>query len=81
MARMAVIRNGVVENVVEMGSAQWSPPVGTTLVAAGSEAGPGWSWDGRAFVPPPMPEPPVPFKSAIERRIEALEAKAAGARS
>ena len=51
----AIIRNGTVENVVLWdGETEWTPPEGTELVALdGRPAGPGWSFDGTTFTPPP----------------------------
>lgn len=51
----AIIRDGVVENVVEWdGESTWTPPDGTTLQPLnGSPAGPGWSFDGSEFTAPP----------------------------
>ena len=60
----AIIRDGIVENVAEWdGESPWTPPDGTTLQSLeGSTAGPGWSFDGSAFVPPePVVSPPRPL--------------------
>lgn len=49
---------------------------GAVLLPAGSPAGPGWTWDGRAWGAPPAVEPtPDPLLA----RLEAAEARAAAA--
>lgn len=57
--RYAVVRDGMVENVIRWdGEAEWSPPEGADLVALGEAAiGPGYTWDGAAFTAPPPVEP------------------------
>lgn len=54
----AVIRNGLVENVVSWdGETDWTPPEGSDVVALHDRiAGPGWTYDGSTFTPPPAPE-------------------------
>lgn len=51
----ALIANGVVENIVVWdGESAWSPPPGCTLVeVTGTATGPGWTYDGATFSPPP----------------------------
>lgn len=63
--RYAIIKNTVVENVIEIepGSA-WEPEDGMTIVQS-DIAGPGWSYVKGEFVaPPPLPEP-VPEKITL----------------
>jgi hypothetical protein len=51
--RHAVVRDGVVENVVEWnGDSEWTPPEGATVVAATDSVGVGWSYDGETFSAP-----------------------------
>lgn len=56
MTRIAVIDNGVVENIIEADPS--FTIAGKTLVPA-SNAGIGWTWNGSQFSPPPKPDPPV----------------------
>lgn len=63
--RYAVVRDNVVENVVEWdGESDWIAPEGTVLVQS-EEASPGNSYDGKTFTPAapvdPVPEPPTPL--------------------
>lgn len=65
--RHAIVKSGVVENVVEWdGETAWTPPEGTTLAPLGeSPAGPGWTFDGSIFAPPVQP-PRVTVKTREE---------------
>lgn len=56
--RIALIRNGIVENVAEA-PAGWTPPDGYTAVELpdGSPVGPGHTYDGVTFTPPADPSP------------------------
>jgi len=57
--RHAIIKNGLVTNVVLWDKqTDWTPPEGAEVVALddGTPAGPGWTYDGTTFTPPP-PEP------------------------
>ena len=60
--RHAVIREGIVENVIELDEGSgWAPPDGCTVVAIGDAVcGPGWTVDGESFTAPadsdPVPE-------------------------
>lgn len=57
--RYAVVRDGIVENVILWdGERPWQPPEGTTAVACATEVSIGWIYDGDAFQPPPD-DPPV----------------------
>ena len=52
--RKAIVQTatGLVVNVIELKpGAQWTPPDGCQVRNAG-KCGPGWSWNGRGFVPP-----------------------------
>lgn len=55
--RLAEVDAGIVVNVIEV------DPAAVPDWAAGwpeaGEAGPGWTWDGEAFTPPPEPETPL----------------------
>jgi hypothetical protein len=77
--RVAVIRDGVVENVIIAAPGFELPSA--TLVDA-EDAAIGATFDGRRFVrpEPPPPEPEQPRRPTIEERIAALEAKADVAR-
>lgn len=61
--RYAVVRDGVVENVVMWGGeSAWAPPEGTVLVKA-DDASPTDLYDGKTFTrsaPQAEPEPPAP---------------------
>lgn len=72
MTRYAVIRSGVVENVVDLApGAKWAPPEGTSLVAH-DRAGPGWLYDGSAFAAPVVPEAEAPRRPKVVTDVEAL---------
>jgi hypothetical protein len=53
--RKAVIADGVVINVIEVDPDQ-IPDWAQGFPEAG-DAGPGWTWDGESFAPPPEPDP------------------------
>lgn len=61
--RYAVVRDGVVENVVMWDDeSEWDPPEGTVLVKS-DDASPADLYDGKAFTrpaPQAEPEPPAP---------------------
>ncbi|PPD10321.1 MAG: hypothetical protein CTY36_00040 [Methylocystis sp.] len=48
--RLALVRNGVVENVI-LADADYAPEDGVLAVPAGV-CGPGWVYDGETFHPP-----------------------------
>jgi hypothetical protein len=55
--RYAIIRDGTVENTVELDEgATWSPPDGATLVPSDT-AGPGWTYSEGVFTAPADPSP------------------------
>lgn len=56
--RIAIIHNGVVENLIEA-DADYDPGKGVLAVATDT-AGPGWSYDGKNFQAPAPTPPPVP---------------------
>lgn len=79
MARMAVVNDitGVVDNVITASPSFQIP--GHTLVQS-DVAGPGWTYAGGTFTPPPpVVEEPTPetaldgYLALIERRIRKLE--------
>lgn len=57
MARYAIVRAGLVDVAEWDGQSAWSPGVGAVLIELeeGSQVGPGWSYDGSTFSPPPAP--------------------------
>jgi hypothetical protein len=62
MARYAMVQDasGIVVNVIEWDgdTATWQPPAGYTMVEdTESKAGPGYSYAGGQFVPPPGGNP------------------------
>jgi len=62
MARYAMVQDSsqIVVNVIEWSGneSDWIPPVGYTMVEdTKGEAGPGYSYDGTTFTPPPGGEP------------------------
>lgn len=62
MARVCIIKNGVVENVALYIEVPNSPPPGydvSYIAVANDLAGPGWLWDGELFSNPSTPPPPV----------------------
>ena len=75
--RYALIRKGLVENVIEWDGVPFPgfPPRYYTLIET-DEAGPGDSYKAGAFTRAEVVPPPAPEKSALELRVEALEAKA-----
>lgn len=75
--RYAVVRDGVVENVVVWdGESDWQPPEGTTLVLS-DEAGPGDTHDGKTFTPPepPTPDPVVEYEAKVAEELRAMAAE------
>lgn len=69
--KYAVVRNGVVENLVEWdGIAEWEPPAGTKVYPFSGPVSIGWNWNGGAPVnpaPPPAPSPPVPAMTVDQK--------------
>lgn len=73
--RAAIVRDGLVENVVEYDpDGDWAAPVGTDAIPLdGDRAGPGWTYDGTEFTPPAAAAESPP---TLEQRVAALEARA-----
>jgi len=69
--RAAIVENGLVTNVIEVADLQsFTPPSGELVeIPDGTSAGPGWSYDGATFAPPPPKPAPVPetitFRQAV----------------
>lgn len=59
--KLALIRNGIVENVIVPPEGEWAAPEGVTLVECDDNdpVGPGHLYDGKTFAPPPAPVPEV----------------------
>lgn len=76
IGRYAIIENGVVANVI-VADPEFAASV--SAIPCADEAGPGWLYDGAAFIaPPPPPEPvapPVPTKEELLAQLAALQAQ------
>jgi hypothetical protein len=74
--RHAIVRNGIIENVVEWdGESSWSPPEGTQLhQAPNGLLSIGWQWNnGSPIDPAPLAEAPgVPQEVSSGQIIKAL---------
>lgn len=74
--RYAVVRDGIVENVVLWdGESDWASPDGASLVLDGGQvASPGDTWDGDGFTRavPVAAEPDEPEKTPLAQLREAL---------
>ena len=71
VSRYAVVKDGKVENVI-LADETFKMP-GYELIKLGEEAvSPGDTWDGKQFVPAPLPEPELEAPS-VEQRISDLE--------
>lgn len=58
MAAYAIVRDGIVENIVEWdGESDWQPPTGSQAIPVPTEtnAGIGSTYDGTTFSAPPPP--------------------------
>ena len=53
---IALIRNGVVENVI-VGTLEFAQTLGYDACVETNEAGIGWTWDGVTLSPPNVPDP------------------------
>ena len=62
--RWALIIDGLVANVVEQDD---EPQIGGQWVACG-DAGPGWTYDGSDFAPPPAPPTPAVVPTISKRQ-------------
>lgn len=57
MTRHAVIQGEHVVNVIIWDGAEpWQAPEGTEAVQCSNEVGPGWTYAGGEFIPPPVPD-------------------------
>jgi hypothetical protein len=52
MKRWALIKNGVVDMIVEQDT---QPQIAGMWVECSNQVGPGWLYDGSTFSPPPPP--------------------------
>ena len=59
MSRIALIRDGVVENVIEA-DMEFALSLGFDAAVESASAGVGWAFDGVAFTPPPADPQPQP---------------------
>jgi hypothetical protein len=75
--RYAVVRGGVVENIILAEAGFALPDVELIPAEEAPDAAIGAAWDGQRFVrpEPPAPEPEAPRGPTIEARIAALEAE------
>lgn len=75
----ALVRDGIVENVIVVGS-DYNPGSGFKLVPLGERvAGPGWGWDGDDFTPPVSEQPEaLPVPEAVTARQARLALLGAG---
>lgn len=73
--RQSVVRDGIVENVVERSGAPWSAPEGAQAVTIDQDAGVsiGWGYDGAGFKAPAV-APPEPAPDYDAELIEAIKA-------
>lgn len=69
--RLALIKDGIVRNVIVAdGAPEWQA-IGYSVVAS-DVAGPGDSWDGSIFTPAPPPPPTVPASVSPRQFVQAL---------
>lgn len=72
--RWALVENGKVVNVV-VADGDYQAPTGVTAVdATDSRVGPGWTYDGNAFAPPPEPEPTPTLEEAQADKANGIDA-------
>lgn len=62
--RKAIIENGLITNVIEVSDDSMLQPDWAQDLPDAGNAGPGWTWDGKDFQPPPDP-PPVIDRGAM----------------
>ncbi|HXF53357.1 MAG TPA: hypothetical protein VNK52_04465 [Hyphomicrobiaceae bacterium] len=76
--RCAVVKDGVVVNVVEVGDAPWRPPAGCSLVPS-TDAGVGDLYDGARFSRPAAaaPAPSVRERPSVAERLADVERRLA----
>lgn len=74
MAKHVIVRDGIVENVVEWdGGPAWSPPDGTSAHAFEGAVGIGWPWnDGAPTDPSPPAEVEPPPSLTPEQKLAAI---------
>jgi len=74
--RAAIVENELVTNVIEVEDLQsFTPPSGTIVeIPEGVSAGPGWSYDGSAFIGPEPTPDPVPDEVTKLQLVRALRA-------
>lgn len=66
MSRIALIRDGIVENVIEADT-EFASALGYDDAIETESAAPGWLWDGEAFSAPVVETPPPTLESLIEQ--------------
>lgn len=76
MARYAIIKNGVVDNITlwDGDTSKWSPPQGQSAVVAPSTVQIGSTYAAGVFTPPVAPPVPVPDKVTPLQIRKALRA-------
>jgi hypothetical protein len=79
MASYAVVRGGVVENMVVWDGETPFTPIGCEVIEATSDARIGGSWNGNVFtfVEPPVPEPTAEQTAHAENKANAKSKLAA----
>lgn len=75
--RLALVRDGVVENVIEAG-ADFSPEDGLVAIAA-DQAGPGWRYEAGTLLPPATVAPAPASVSMFQAREALRRTPAPGA--
>jgi len=74
MTRKAVVKNGIVENIISWGP-DWVPPEGATVIDS-EDAMVGWFYDGNTFISPDSIQPTIfelkQYASEYRKRIESL---------
>ena len=73
MAHYAVVRDGIVENIIIWDGHGESPVSDANVIEATVDARIGGSWDGSVFTLPPAPEPTPEQVAAAEARSSAIE--------
>lgn len=85
--KLALVRDGIVENVIVPPDGEWEAPEGVATVVCDDEAhvGPGFTYDGKAFSEPapPVPQTVTPLQMRKALRLlglkDAVDAMLAGA--
>ena len=74
MANYAVVKNGVVENIIIWDGQTTFAVEGSELVEATSDTSIGGTYDGAFhYVAPPVPEPTAAEVAAAEAKVSAIE--------